>query len=139
MGRIFAGRFGSVPMDAGNTAHTAFRSTRRAGATPKPGGPGPQRGPKRGVAPALLTYLPASTFALPVSHAILSSRLTGSDAENRKESRKENRFQSGFSTLVVSLPTASELQAENDLHVRSGWGRAIVVDPGAIKSVPSEP
>lgn len=40
-------------------------STRqRAGATPKAGGPGPQRGPKRGVAPALLPYLPAPRFSV---------------------------------------------------------------------------
>lgn len=34
VGRIFSGRFGLAPMDAGNTARTTFRTRRRAGATP---------------------------------------------------------------------------------------------------------
>ncbi len=64
MGRIFSGRFGLVPMDAGNTGVLRFAVSGGRERRPKPGGPGPQRGPKRGFAPALLTYLPASSFGV---------------------------------------------------------------------------
>jgi len=57
---------------------------------------GPQAGRKDGVAPALLTYLPRTDFAILVSYQIVRSRVTESRAENRQENRKENRVQLGF-------------------------------------------
>ena len=70
---------------------------------------GPQAGRKDGVAPALLTYLPAYRFCGPDFVLFVRSRVTESRAENRPENRKENRVQLGFllfSTVSVLLSEA---------------------------------
>lgn len=90
MGRIFSGGFGLAPMDAGKAGVLRFAVRRGRERPPKPGGPGPQRGPKRGVAPALLTYLPASNFRVfstPISLACWGVEL----GRNRESSREPCR------------------------------------------------
>jgi hypothetical protein len=90
VGRIFAGRFGLVLRDAGNTGVLRFAVRGGRERPPKPGGPGPQRGPKRGVAPALLSALPASTFGV-FSSRIWFVRWGVAFGRNREPSREPCR------------------------------------------------
>lgn len=105
------GRFGLASLDAGNTARTKFLRDGRRERPPKPGGPGPQRGPKRGVAPALLTYLPASTFGVfstPISLACWGVEL----GRNRESSREPCREPtSGRFSHELQVPRRSLLVA----------------------------
>jgi hypothetical protein len=79
-----------LEVDAGNAARTKFVRDEGRERPPKPKGPGPQRGPKRGVAPALLTYLPASTFGVFSSHISLVCRGLAF-RRNREPSRESCR------------------------------------------------
>jgi hypothetical protein len=57
---------------------------------------GPQAGRKEGVAPALLPSSDAFQFAILTSQKSAPSRVGELLAENRKETREENRFRNGF-------------------------------------------
>lgn len=94
-------------MDAGKTARTGFCTRRRAGATPpftasvqgepKPGGPGPQRGPKRGGRSRPFDVLARVPFrdVFP-SHFLPSVAELGSGGiETRREKPAENRLPGG--------------------------------------------